>query len=85
MLGIGGVATYKNGGLFEVLPSTFRSTGWCSRPTARISLPVPHRGKRNESSYTALVAHRVAELVKGEAVDEVAQRDNGQRRSSFPI
>jgi len=24
--------------------------------------PVPHRGKRNESSYTAIVAQRVADL-----------------------
>ena len=71
MLGIGGVSTYKNGGLDKVLPHV---------PLDRIVLetdspylsPVPHRGKRNESSYTALVAHRVAELV-GEDVETVAQ------------
>jgi len=27
--------------------------------------PVPHRGKRNESSYTAIVAQRVADLWQG--------------------
>ena len=71
MLGIGGVSTYKNGGLDKVLPHV---------PLDRIVLetdspylsPVPHRGKRNESSYTALVAHRVAEMV-GEDVETVAQ------------
>ena len=71
MLGIGGVSTYKNGGLDKVLPHV---------PLERIVLetdspylsPVPHRGKRNESSYTALVAHRVAELT-GVTVEEVAR------------
>lgn len=71
MLGIGGVATYKNGGLDAVLPHV---------PLDRIILetdspylaPVPHRGKRNESSYVALVAERVAEIV-GVEVHEVAR------------
>jgi len=71
MLGIGGVSTYKNGGLDKVLPHV---------PLERIVLetdspylsPVPHRGKRNESSYTALVAQRVAELT-GVSVEEVAR------------
>jgi TatD DNase family protein len=61
MLGIGGVATFKNGGLDKVLPSV---------PTDRIVLetdspylaPVPHRGKRNESAYLRLVAEKVAEI-----------------------
>jgi TatD DNase family protein len=72
MLGIGGVATYKNGGLDAVLPHV---------PLERILLetdspylaPVPHRGKRNESSYVALVAARVAELT-GAHVDDVARQ-----------
>lgn len=72
MLGIGGVATYKNGGLDAVLPHV---------PLDRILLetdspylaPVPHRGKRNESSYVALVAARVAELT-GAHVDDVARQ-----------
>lgn len=54
-LGIGGVSTFKNSGLNTVLPQV---------PLDRIILetdspylaPVPHRGKRNESAYTALVA-----------------------------
>jgi len=71
MLGIGGVSTYKNGGLDAVLPHV---------PLDRIILetdspylaPVPHRGKRNESSYVSLVAARVAEIV-GADVQEVAR------------
>ncbi|NDE79177.1 MAG: hypothetical protein EB047_08255 [Chitinophagaceae bacterium] len=34
--------------------------------------PVPHRGKRNESSYIPLIAEKIAE-VKGVKVEEVAQ------------
>ena len=71
MLGIGGVSTYKNGGLDKVLPHV---------PLERIVLetdspylsPVPHRGKRNESSHTALVARRVAELT-GQTLEDVAR------------
>ena len=70
MLGIGGVATYKNGGLDKVLPHV---------PMERIILetdspylsPVPHRGKRNESSYVPLIGLRVAELT-GLSVEDVA-------------
>lgn len=69
-MGIGGVATFKNGGLDKVLPHV---------PLSRLVLetdspylaPVPYRGKRNESAYTALVAQRVAELM-GNDVEEVA-------------
>lgn len=62
-LGIGGVATFKNGGLDKVLPEV---------PLDRIVLetdspylaPVPYRGKRNEPSYIPLIADKVAELMK---------------------
>lgn len=60
-LGIGGVATFKKGGMENVIPAI---------PLDRIVLetdspylaPVPHRGKRNEPSYIPLIAARVAEL-----------------------
>jgi TatD DNase family protein len=61
-LGIGGVSTFKNSGLNNVLPHV---------PLNRIILetdspylaPVPHRGKRNESAYTALVAQHLSQLL----------------------
>lgn len=60
-LGIGGVATFKNGGLDKVLPHV---------PLGKLVLetdspylaPVPHRGKRNSPEYIPLIAARVAEL-----------------------
>ncbi len=60
-VGVGGVATFRKGGLDAVLPEI---------PMEKIVLetdspylaPVPHRGKRNEPAYIALVAARVAEI-----------------------
>lgn len=69
MLGIGGVATFKKGGLDVVLPEV---------PIERIVLetdspylaPTPHRGKRNEPSFIPVIAHKIAEL-KGLTADQV--------------
>lgn len=69
-LGIGGVLTYKNAGIAQVLEQL---------PLDQIILetdapyltPVPHRGKRNESSYVSLVAEKLA-TIKGMSYDEVA-------------
>jgi TatD DNase family protein len=84
MLGIGGVSTYKNGGLDRVLPEV---------PLDRIVLetdspylaPVPFRGKRNESSHVRVVAQRVAEIL-GLELDEVAHRttQNAVRLFNLP-
>jgi TatD DNase family protein len=60
-LGIGGVATYKNGGLDQVLPHVPHDRVILETDSPYLS-PVPHRGKRNESAYTAIVARRVADL-----------------------
>ncbi|MFZ6011360.1 MAG: TatD family hydrolase [Bacteroidota bacterium] len=62
-LGIGGVATFKKGGMETVLPDV---------PTDRIVFetdspyltPTPHRGKRNEPSYIPLIAQKTAEIKK---------------------
>lgn len=70
-LGIGGVATFKNGGLDQALPGV---------PLERLVLetdspylaPVPYRGKRNESSYIPIVAQRLAEIM-GLSVKEIAE------------
>lgn len=83
MLGIGGVATYKNGGLFEVLPSIPLERMVLETDSPYLS-PVPHRGKRNESSYVALVADTVARA-KGVAVDEVARVTTANAQRLFQL
>ena len=61
-LGIGGVATFKNGGLDQLLPHV--DPKWIVLETDSPYLaPVPHRGKRNEPSYLPLIASRVADLL----------------------
>lgn len=70
LLGIGGVLTYKNAGLGEVMEKI---------PLEHIVLetdapylaPVPYRGKRNESSYLQYVVAKLAEI-KQAAINEIA-------------
>lgn len=60
-MGIGGVVTFKNSGLAEVL--TFVDPQSLVLETdAPYLAPHPHRGKRNESSYIPLIAGRLADI-----------------------
>lgn len=61
-LGIGGVATFKNGGLDKVIPHLNLESIVLETDSPYLA-PVPHRGKRNEPSYIGLVAERVAALI----------------------
>lgn len=68
-LGLGGVSTFKNGGMDKVIPHLDMT--WVILETDCPYLaPVPHRGKRNEPAYTSLVAARVAEL-RGESLEAI--------------
>ena len=61
-LGIGGVVTFKNGGLDKVLPEIGADRLVLETDSPYLA-PVPHRGKRNEPSYIPLVATKIAELL----------------------
>jgi TatD DNase family protein len=79
LLGIGGVATFKNGGLDKILPEV---------PLAHIILetdspylaPVPYRGKRNEPAYIELVAEKVVEIKKIDKEQIIAETALNARR-----
>lgn len=71
LLGFGGVSTFKNGGLDEVLPEIDMGNIVLETDSPYLA-PVPHRGKRNEPSYIPLIAKRVADL-KGITVKDVAE------------
>ncbi len=62
LLGIGGVSTFKNGGLDKVLPY-ISIDSLVLETDAPYLAPTPHRGKRNEVAYIDLVADRVALLM----------------------
>ncbi|MEZ9944996.1 TatD family hydrolase [Vibrio breoganii] len=59
-LGLGGVSTFKNGGMDKVIPHLDMQYVILETDCPYLA-PVPHRGKRNEPAYTQLVAQRVAE------------------------
>lgn len=60
LLGIGGVATFKNGGLDQVIPHISLDK-LVLETDAPYLAPVPYRGKRNEPSYLPLVAQKIAD------------------------
>ena len=70
-LGIGGVLTFKNSGLSEVLKKVNLKHMILETDSPYLS-PMPHRGKRNEPSYIRLIAEKLAD-VKGVSLFEVAE------------
>jgi TatD DNase family protein len=67
-LGIGGVVTYKNGGLDKVLPH-IAMEHIVLETDAPYLAPIPFRGKRNESSYLTFIANKIAELKQISVLD----------------
>lgn len=61
MLGIGGVITYKNAGLAEVV-AQLPLEKMVLETDAPYLTPVPFRGKRNESSYLKYIVSKIAQL-----------------------
>lgn len=62
-LGIGGVATFKNGGLDKVLPHIDPEHLVLETDSPYLA-PTPYRGKRNEPAYLELIAQRIADLMQ---------------------
>jgi len=71
MVGIGGVVTYKNGGVDKVLKDMNIQSILLETDSPYLS-PVPLRGKRNESANIVHVARKVAEILNL-PVENVAQ------------
>ena len=69
-LGIGGIVTFKNSGLDEVIRSIGPSDLILETDSPYLA-PVPHRGKRNESSYICIINRKLADLF-GMDPEEVA-------------
>ena len=62
-LGLGGVSTFKNGGLNDVIPQLDRDKIVLETDSPYLA-PTPHRGKRNEPTYIPLIGEKVAEFTK---------------------
>ncbi|MEJ7610744.1 MAG: TatD family hydrolase [Ferruginibacter sp.] len=78
-LGIGGVVTYKNAGLAEVIADVDMKH-LVLETDAPYLAPAPMRGKRNETAYVAYIAERLAS-VKNISTDEVKRitTENAQK------
>lgn len=68
-LGIGGVVTYKNATMAEVVKEVSLDHIILETDAPYLT-PVPFRGKRNESSYIKIIAEKIAEI-KGISFEEV--------------
>ncbi len=71
LLGIGGVVTYKNGGLDQVIPY-IGLENLVLETDAPYLAPVPHRGKRNTPAYLQEIAKRVGDL-KETSLEKIAE------------
>lgn len=83
LLGIGGVLTFKKAGLDQVV-SQIPLQHIVLETDAPYLAPVPYRGKRNESSYTKIVAEKLAEIL-GTDIEEVAAVTSANAKRLFGI
>ncbi|RDV11833.1 TatD family deoxyribonuclease [Pontibacter diazotrophicus] len=83
LMGIGGVATFKNGGLDKVLPHVSLDNLVLETDCPYLA-PTPHRGKRNEPVYLPLIAKRVAELMQ-QPVAVVAEKTTANALNLFKL
>ena len=82
-LGIGGVVTYKNSGLVDVL-SKIDLKHLVLETDAPYLTPVPFRGKRNESSYLKYVVEKLA-AIKNCPVEMVATITSANAEKIFGL
>jgi len=82
-LGIGGVATFKNGKIDQFLNQIDLQHIVLETDSPYLA-PVPFRGKRNESSYTLLVAQKLAEIYQV-SVEEIAKITTENSKVVFGI
>jgi TatD DNase family protein len=82
-LGIGGVATFKNGKIDQFLNQIDLKHIVLETDSPYLA-PVPHRGKRNESSYTKLVAEKLAQIYQL-PIAEIARITTENSKAIFGI
>lgn len=81
-LGIGGVVTFKKSSLPEVLKETGLSNVVLETDAPYLA-PVPHRGKRNESSYIPLIAEKLGDVF-GLGKEEIGRISTENALKIFP-
>jgi len=79
MLGINGIVTFKNAGLAQVLPHIPLENIVLETDSPYLA-PVPHRGKRNESSFLTLIGQKLTEIYGDNQVEILAICDKNSRK-----
>ncbi|MAU63860.1 MAG: hydrolase TatD [Flavobacteriaceae bacterium] len=82
-LGIGGVVTFKNGGIDKFINEISINNIVLETDSPYLS-PVPFRGKRNESSYIKYVLCKLSELY-GISEEEIAKLTTENSKNIFKI
>ena len=81
LLGIGGVVTYKNAGLANIVEALPLSALVLETDAPYLS-PVPFRGKRNETAYITEVAKKIA-AIKGVDLEVVVEITSANAKKIF--
>ncbi len=82
-LGVGGVATFKNGGVDKVLRD-LPLTSMILETDAPYLTPTPYRGKRNEPAYIQLIADKLSKI-KNLSIGEIAEITTANAFKLFQI
>ena len=82
-LGIGGTVTYKKSSIPDIVKAISLDHLLLETDSPYLA-PVPFRGRRNESSYVAIVAQAVADI-KGCSVDEVEEVTTANALTLFKV
>ncbi len=82
-MGLGGVITYKNAGLEDMIGYMPMSHMVLETDAPYLS-PVPYRGKRNQSSYIPYIAEKISQ-VKGMDIADIRQDTTNNALNLFKI
>lgn len=83
LLGAGGILTFKNAGLAEVIAEVDINHIVLETDSPYLT-PTPFRGKRNESAYIKLIAEKLAEI-KNISVQKVGEITSANARKIFKL
>ena len=82
-LGIGGVVTFKNGGIDKFL-NQIPLKSIVLETDAPYLTPHPYRGKRNKSSYLTIIAKKIAQIYDL-PLEEIAEQTTKNAKSIFKL
>ena len=82
-LGIGGVVTFKNGGINKIINQISLDNIILETDSPYLT-PTPFRGKRNESKYLVNIAQKMSEIYEID-INEIANKTSGNAIDLFKI